>query len=241
MAKKNKDFKKTLKKIWYFIWEDDSFLSWIVNIILAFVLIKFIVFPGLSLLLGTTHPVVAVVSGSMEHKTTPVCSQHVTNQYGDIYCAKKGENYQLCDTEFAEKQKASFDLFWSTCGNFYSYFEISRDDFLSFDFKNGFNTGDIIVLVGKKPKDLKVGEVIVFQATRPDPIIHRIIQINEHNGVFFFTTKGDHNPSVHSFEKNIPENKVIGKALFKVPYLGYIKIWFVEILKATGIIRLLYN
>ncbi len=59
-----KDF---FKKAWYFIWKDNSVLSWIVNLILAFILVKFLIYPGLGLLLGTTHPLVAVVSGSMEH------------------------------------------------------------------------------------------------------------------------------------------------------------------------------
>ena len=59
--------KDTAKNVWKFIWEDDSIWSWMLNIILAFVLIKFIVYPGLGLLLGTSYPVVAVVSESMEH------------------------------------------------------------------------------------------------------------------------------------------------------------------------------
>ena len=62
-----KEFKKLLKKVWYFIWEDNSIWSWLVNIILAFLLILFIVYPGLGFLLTTSHPVVAVVSESMEH------------------------------------------------------------------------------------------------------------------------------------------------------------------------------
>src|SRR3989338_418222 len=62
-----KDLKKFLKKLWYFIWEDDGILSWIANIALSFILIKFVVYPGLGLLLTTSHPVVAVVSESMEH------------------------------------------------------------------------------------------------------------------------------------------------------------------------------
>ena len=56
-----------LRKVWKFIWEDDSALSWIVNVILAFVIVKFLIYPGLGLVLHTTHPVVAVVSGSMDH------------------------------------------------------------------------------------------------------------------------------------------------------------------------------
>jgi signal peptidase I len=62
-----KELKKLWKKVWYFVWEDNSVWSWIVNIILAFVLIKFVVYPGLGFVLTTSHPVVAVVSGSMEH------------------------------------------------------------------------------------------------------------------------------------------------------------------------------
>ena len=54
-------------RVWRFMWEEDSVASWVVNVILAFVLIKFVVYPGLGFLLGTTHPIVAVVSGSMEH------------------------------------------------------------------------------------------------------------------------------------------------------------------------------
>ena len=59
--------KDKLKKLWRFIWEDNSIWSWLVNLVLAFVLVKFIIYPGLGLLLGTGYPVVAVVSGSMEH------------------------------------------------------------------------------------------------------------------------------------------------------------------------------
>ena len=64
---KKKEMRKNLRKVWHFIWEDNSIWSWIVNIILAFILIKFVVYPVLGLALGTSHPVVAVVSGSMEH------------------------------------------------------------------------------------------------------------------------------------------------------------------------------
>src|SRR3989338_7009491 len=64
-----KDTKKILQRVWHFIWEENSIWSWIVNIILVFVLIKFIVYPGLGFLLQTSHPVVAVVSESMEHNS----------------------------------------------------------------------------------------------------------------------------------------------------------------------------
>ena len=193
-----KKFKAFLKKTWWFIWEDDSVLSWIVNIILAFVLIKFIVYPGLGLLLGTGYPIVAVVSSSMKHD-------------------------------------GSFDNWWSTQENWYSGYNISSEQFSSFDFRNGFNKGDIMVLYGKKPKDIKVGDVIVFRSKRPDPIIHRVVKGWELDEKYYFQTKGDHNSdSIKSFtldETNIGEERLLGKAVFRVPLLGYVKIWFVELIQ----------
>ena len=55
------------KKTWQFIWHDDSIWSWIVNVIIAFILVKFIIYHGIGFLLGTNYPIVAVISGSMEH------------------------------------------------------------------------------------------------------------------------------------------------------------------------------
>ena len=62
------DWKKDLKKFYHFLVHDNSIWSWIVNIILAFVIVKFIIFPGLGWALDTDYPLVAVVSGSMEHE-----------------------------------------------------------------------------------------------------------------------------------------------------------------------------
>jgi len=62
-----KDLKLWFRWFWFFLWESNSVWSWALNIVLAFVLIYFIIYPGLGLFFQTTHPVVAVVSGSMEH------------------------------------------------------------------------------------------------------------------------------------------------------------------------------
>ena len=155
MAKKH-NIKRTLKKTWHFIWEDDSIWSWIVNIILAFVLIKFIVYPGLGFLLTTSHPIVAVVSGSMEHG----------NQ---------------------------FDEWWDINQEWYLSKGITKDEFLKYPSSNGFNRGDIMVLKGKKPADIQLGDIIVFRSSRPDPIIHRVVDKWQENGIYYFQTKGDNN------------------------------------------------
>ncbi|HLC97150.1 MAG TPA: signal peptidase I [Candidatus Nanoarchaeia archaeon] len=196
---------KQLKRIWHFIWDDDSIWSWIVNIILAFILIKFLVYPGLGLILSTSHPVVAVVSSSMEHS-------------------------------------AQFDEWWGENGAWYSTINMSKEDFSSYSFANGFNKGDIMILQGRNPADIEVGEVLVFISSRtnpkPDPIIHRVVKKWEENGVFHFQTKGDNNARQINecqggyciFENDIGQNQVVGKALFRIPLLGYIKIWFVDML-----------
>jgi len=196
-----KEVKKLLKKTWYFIWEDNSIWSWIVNIILAFILIKFIVYPGLGLLLTTSHPVVAVVSESMEHNI-------------------------------------GFDGWWDKNKNWYLQNNIDKEDFKKFSLKNGFNKGDIMVLVGKDAENIEVGDVIVFQSNRKDPIIHRVVNKIDNNSIFYFQTKGDNNKdSIKNSqfdETNINEKIIIGKAVLRIPLLGYIKIGFVEILKFVG-------
>ncbi|MEI6849862.1 MAG: hypothetical protein WCK29_02390, partial [archaeon] len=58
--------KESIKKTWSFL-KEDSWQSWIVSIILIIVLIKFILFPTLSLITGTALPLVVVESCSMYH------------------------------------------------------------------------------------------------------------------------------------------------------------------------------
>lgn len=186
--------KKHLKKFWWFIWEDDSIWSWIANVILAFVLIKFVVYPLLGLILSTSHPIVAVVSGSMEHD-------------------------------------GSFDEWWASQQEWYSENGISMEQFRDFSFRNGFNKGDIMVLKGYDPSRINVGDIIVFTANKPDPIIHRVVAKWNSDGKIHFQTKGDFN---HGFanvgEEDILQERVIGRALFRIPYIGYVKIAFVGLI-----------
>lgn len=205
-----KEFKKHLKKIWYFIWEDDSIWSWIVNIILAFVLIKYIVYPGLGLILGTGFPIVAVVSESMEHD----------------------EN---------------FDDWWKSNGNWYINEGINKPEFSEFIFRNGFSKGDIMILKGADPENLDVGEVLVFishtRNPKPDPIIHRVMSVWKEEDDYFFKTKGDNNRGVINSclsdgcvdETKITEEQIVGKAIFRIPLLGWIKIIFVEIVRFIAV------
>lgn len=193
-------YMKWLRKAWDFLWNDDSIISWFASLLVAFVLIKFIIYPALGLLFGTQFPIVAVVSESMEHE-------------------------------------GSFDEWWAVHEDFYLRNEITKDQFLEFPFKNGFNKGDIMILVGEHPEQIKRGEILVFWSGKPYPIIHRVtkVGVSEESGERFFQTKGDNNrdqvrqPPVLD-ETNIQSDQIVGKAVMRIPYLGYVKIWFVELL-----------
>jgi fructose-1,6-bisphosphatase len=154
-------------------------------------------------LLATNYPIVAVISESMEHDGN-------FNQWWNSNAVYNGNPV--------------------TQAGYYANFAIKKDDFQKFSFINGFDKGDIMILVGKEPSKIKVGDVIVFSVSeRNEPIIHRIIKI-EKSDRYYFQTKGDHNEYSYPFESRVPEDAVIGKAVFKVPWFGYIKIGFLKFL-----------
>lgn len=202
--KKEYSFKKQIKQIWNFIWNDDSIYSWVINILLAFLIIKFLLYPGLGLLLGTNLPVVAVISESMDHKMP------FDEWWGET----------------------SFCNINSPCpysqGSWYLEHNISKEQFKDFKLHKGFVRGDVISLKGVKPEDINVGDVIVYDAKLPYPIIHRVIEINKEGDEFIFTTKGDHNPypinSNTLNETNIHGSQVRGKAQLRIPFVGYVRL-----------------
>jgi signal peptidase len=229
---KDDDLKSFIKKAWRFIWHDDSLASWIVNIVLAYVIIRFLIYPGLGLLLGTNLPIVAVVSNSMEHRTSLSCIE--TDLFGNCV----NNSYDICGKILPEKQSVAFDEFWELCGDHYMGRNITKADFEKYPFRNGFNRGDIMLLIGKKPDKIKLGDVIVFQSGKPYPIIHRVVE-KDNKGMWIFQTLGDHNRAqirdLELDETRILEKQLLGKAVIRIPFLGYIKIWFVDLLRFAGI------
>ena len=171
--------------------------------------------------MGTQLPLAGVESGSMEH-------QIVKNEVGRL---------TLCDKSFPEgyKEYITFDKYWEYCGDWYKDHGITQSYFSKFPLRNGFSKGDIIIVWGRFTP--KVGDIIIFKpnldSTAPRPIIHRVVKIE--NGIM--QTKGDHNDqqltALNNYyktdETNITRDQIIGKAIFKIPYLGWVKIWFSQI------------
>ena len=88
-----------------------------------------------------------------------------------------------------------------------------------------FQKGDLIVVSGKEA-DVSIGDIIVFDIGSKDyPIIHRVYDIRKNGDII---TKGDNNGFEDPWIVN-PES-VHGKAWFRVPYLGWIKVFVVEVL-----------
>lgn len=195
------------KRLWYFIWYDDSLLSWLANIVLAFILIKFIFYPALGALFGTSLPLVAVISESMEHRAD------FDTWWG---------NPELC---------AGDGVCPYSAGKWYYDFGITKEEFQSFPLHNGFNRGDVILL--GRASNLELGDIVVFQSQKSYPIIHRIVSVRQDDQGTYYVTKGDNNPQpIVEFdldESQVRPEQLLGKARFKVPYIGYVRLLFGEL------------
>lgn len=179
---------KQLGRFWNWLWNSNSVLSWFVNFALAFLIVRFIFYPLLGLMLGTSLPLVVIESGSMEH-------------FGTL------------------------NEWWHVQEDFYREFDITGMAISGWPFGSGFNKGDIAVIQSRDFEDLKIGDVIVFRPTsQKKAIIHRIVSINED----YVETKGDANIGQIDVEKEIGPEQIEGVAIARIPYLGWIKLAFVD-------------
>ena len=118
---------------------------------------------------------------------------------------------------------------WMRHENKYSGFIINNLDFNGFPMKNGFNKGDILFIIKANPEKLKQGDIIIFNVNQRNPIIHRIIEINDTPDGRIFSTIGDNNNGQLSFEQGVTEDQIVGKAVVKVaPYFGWVKLIFYD-------------
>jgi signal peptidase I len=198
------ELKQALKKTWHFLWKDESLLSWIVSLILAFIIVKFIFFPILSLVLATPMPLVVVESGSMHHP-----GSFIGNALGS-------QNH--------------FELWWDKRGEWYKNNGVTKQEAENWPFRTGLDRGDIIIVSGRG--EIGIGSIIIFEANQKYPIIHRVVDIQKINGKTFYATKGDNNMQQLFSEKSISEDAIIGKATVRIPKLGWVKLAFVRIIEA---------
>ena len=96
------------------------------------------------------------------------------------------------------------------------------------------NVGDLLIVQGVNNGediigDKEVGDIVVFRKpTNPDEfIVHRVIEKtwNPTEKKYYLTTKGDNNRSPDPWSNRLTEDYVIGKVVWKIPLLGYVKIF----------------
>ncbi len=191
------------RQFWNWL-KGDSIGSWVVSLIIAFIVVKFIFFPAMSFVFATSLPLVVIESSSMHH---PAASG----------VAAVGSVIGISD----------FQKWFDEKGSWYTGKGISESEIENWSFKNGMEKGDIIFVTGRGTPE--VGDIIIFNAGQAHPIIHRIVKIENINGIIIYSTKGDNNDEQLTVEKNITEDALVGKAVFRIPKLGWIKLAFVEI------------
>ena len=113
--------------------------------------------------------------------------------------AKKGEKY-----------KPAFSLYTIISGS----------------MKPNINVYDVVVDTKvDNPEDIKVGDIITFTSssslTYGVTITHRVIAIDNSNGVYRYRTQGDNN--LVPDDAYVEFGNVLGKVLFKVPQLGRVQ------------------
>lgn len=94
--------------------------------------------------------------------------------------------------------------------------------------------GDVIFIKKVDPSDLHVGDILVFESKGGSiPIVHRIVDIAEEDDILYFVTKGDNNAFRDTYYyplKGIPESKIIGVPVLKIPKIGLISVYLRRLL-----------
>ncbi len=181
----------------------------VIYIFLGFIL-AFGMIQVFGIALHTTAPVVSVVSCSMEHKSNSLCQYSLLPSSGNSLCNNVVTDYD-----------GSFDSYWNVCGKWYEDSGITKEQFGDFRFTDGLPLGDMLIIYNDG--DYKVGDIIVYQGNRAQPIIHRIVSVDGDT----VTTKGDRNPIPDSAA--VPKSAIRGRAVASLPLLGWVKLLFTKI------------
>ncbi len=121
-----------------------------------------------------------------------------------------------------------FDDYWISYGLWYVKHNISKAQFMGWPFVQGLYKGDVVIVKGINKDAYNIGDVIIFWPMgnkNAVPVIHRIVNKTCINGYCYYQTKGDNNQGQLPFEFNITQDAIVGKAIARIPKLGWIKLW----------------
>jgi hypothetical protein len=197
------NIKKVFKKIWFLLWKDDSIKGWIFSLIFLLVFIKFIFFPFMNFVTGTTLPLAIVESCSMYHDG---------NVFSDF------------NTWFNEHQSKYGNITKKDFQNFVLNKGFDKGDiiFIVGADPAKLKIGDIIAFSSGTGGTPVIHRIITIKevngerifSTMGDNNAGQLVPSNNYAGID---------------EREIKSSQLVGKAVFRVaPKIGWIKLIFFE-------------
>ena len=194
-------------------------LNWAIYISFAFIF-AFVLFSAIGLLLGTSSPMVIVLSGSME----PLYHR------GDVIILQGANPANIAGKEvLLQEQTLNETAFASFAAAVY----LGSDQIKKIKFNSG-----------QEIKVTEEGSIVVYWSSLlQKPIIHRVVAKMHAADGWFVLTKGDANPQLDQDCGTVaygrPEKSCIqlypvkveqlqGKALGSVPFIGCFKLWLLD-------------
>ena len=89
------------------------------------------------------------------------------------------------------------------------------------------NKGDAVIAYKAINPEINVDDVIVFEVPGM-VVIHRVIGIDEIDGIKYYRTKGDANPTKDNFD--VTMDKIKGKVKFRIPYISIPSVCLTEVI-----------
>jgi signal peptidase I len=205
LKKEEGKIKKGFKKFWFLLWKDNSIKGWLFSLIFLFVFIKFIFFPFLNLVTGTSLPLAIVESCSMYHQG------NIFSNFNDWF-ARHETKYESINITKEELQNSPLKN------------GFSKGDILFIIGANPdkLKIGDVILFRSGNGGAPIIHRIINIQEENGKRIFTTIGDNNAQS------LTPSNNPSGVD-ERTITEEQLVGKAVFRIaPGLGWIKLIFFE-------------